>query len=158
MHTSAYAPRARSVSLTRKNMAALSELFIVNGHTFLCQQSHKTTESEDVYANEDMLKRTKTTDVVTLCVFCSCVGHELIRGEAAVCLKSGKRRELTNTKRRCWLVIAGCCSQETRWQLYPVHDFIYLYFLFPKNVISELKKYSKLDTWKWNIWSLENRC
>ena len=91
-------------------------------------------------------KEHKATDVVTLCVFCSCIGHELIRREAAVSLKRGKRRELTNTKRRCWLVIAGCCSQETRWQLYPVHDFIFRgNDLFPKNVISELKKYSKLE-------------
>ena len=37
-------------------------------------------------------------------VFCSCIGHKLIRGETAVGLK---RQESSNTKR---LVIAGFCS------------------------------------------------
>ena len=42
--------------------------------------------------------------------FCFCVGQELVRGEAVVSLKRGKRRELSNMKRSCWLVIAGFCK------------------------------------------------
>ena len=55
---SAYVLRARSVSLTRKKYGCPEQAFIANGHAFSCWQSRKTTESEDVHANEGRQKIT----------------------------------------------------------------------------------------------------
>ena len=55
---SAYAPCARSVSLTRKKHGCPERAFIANGHIFSRRQSHKTTESENTHANESRQKRT----------------------------------------------------------------------------------------------------
>ena len=65
VNVNAYAPHTKSISLTRKNMAALSEPFIANGHASSLWQSRKTTESEDAHGNEGRQKRTKTMNVVT---------------------------------------------------------------------------------------------
>ena len=88
-----------SVSLTRKKHGCPERSFIAYGQACKWGQAEKNNGLRH-------------------CVFCSCVGHELIWGEAVVVLK---RRELSNSKRRCWLVIAGFCNREMRWQLYPIH-------------------------------------
>ena len=54
----AYPPRARSISLTRKSIAALSEPFIANSHASSYRQSHNTLENEDTHANEGRQKKT----------------------------------------------------------------------------------------------------
>ena len=57
-HPRAYAPHARSVSLTRKKHGYPDRAFIANGHTSSRRQSCKTTKSEDTHANEGRQKRT----------------------------------------------------------------------------------------------------
>ena len=106
---STYALCARSVSLTRKNMAALSELLlqmVTHFHAGSHVISRRVKMCRQMRADRNEHKNNRHRHCV---FFCSCVGHKLIR-EAVVSLKRGKRRELSNTKRRCWLVIAGFCS------------------------------------------------
>ena len=54
---SAYAPRARFVSLTRKKHGCPERAFITNGHASSRRQSRKTTESEDAHASEGRQKK-----------------------------------------------------------------------------------------------------
>ena len=69
---------------------------------------------------------------------CHSVGFLLLRW-TRIDLRSGsqfkerKRQELSNAKKRCWLVIADFCIQETQWQLYLVqyiYIYIYMYVYF----------------------------
>ena len=57
-HLSANAPRARFIFLTGKQHGCSEQAYITNGHESSCQQSCKTTVSEDTHANEGRQKRT----------------------------------------------------------------------------------------------------
>ena len=113
-NVSAYALCARFIFLTGKNMAALSKL-ISQMVMYLHASSHVKPQRVKMRMQMRQGRNIKTMNIVTRSLFCFCVGQELVWGETAVSLKRRKRRELSNTKSKCWLVIAGFCSWEMQW-------------------------------------------
>ena len=112
-NVSAYAPCARSVSLTRKKKHGCPEwAFITNGHASSCRQSRKTTEWRHACKWGQAEKDIKRTNVgqwgmsyFSLCfVTVFCFGQELIRREMEFSLEIG-RRELLNTERKSLVVV-----------------------------------------------------
>ena len=95
-----------------KNMAALSELLLQMVMCFHASSHVKPWRVKMRMQMRTGRKEHKNNRHRHSGCFYSCIGHKLIRGDAAVSLKWGKRWELLNTKRRCWLVIVGFCSQE----------------------------------------------
>ena len=148
----AYVPHARSVSLTRKSMAALSKL-LLQMVTHLHTGSHVKPQRVKMFMQMRAgRKEHKNNGCHHSVFFSSCVGHKLISEEAAVGLK---RWELSNTKGRCWLVIADFCSWETRWQLYLIQYKNMLYdsgeeclMSWWRHQVSKSPKFSRgKDTW-----------
>ena len=144
-NVSTYAPHARFIFLTGKNMAALSEpvlqmvMYLHTGShvkprrvkTHMQMRADKKEDGSEMVPGGEVKWKVFSLFLRWFFLLQTRIGLRRNGGQ----FKETERRELSNMERWFWLVIAGFCSWETQWQLYQAQAIL-AYSITPARWIS----------------------